>query len=142
MMDEERLKAEKLVLEKKLPSNAYRFMDMDTDSPYIVMGAKTNRGNIYTLRIELDEFPNEIPKAFVTKMLKTKDGREMSGCSASMHTLTSEKGYTRICHYGIDSWTPMVSIYKIYVKCRLWLEMYELHLQTGNDMEYYLNHQD
>jgi len=141
-MDAERLKAEKLVLEKKLPSNAYRFMDMDTDLPYIAMGAKTNRGNIYTVRIELDEFPNDIPKAFVTKMLKTKSGSPMSGCSASMHTLTSEHGFTRICHYGFDSWTPMVSIYKIYVKCRLWLEMYELHLQTGNDMDYYLNHQE
>ena len=142
MMDSERLKAEKQVLEKKLPSNAYRFMDMDTDLPYIVIGAKTNRGNIYTIRIELDEFPNDIPKAFVTKMLKTKSGSPMSGCSASMHTLTSEHGFTRICHYGFDSWTPMVSIYKIYVKCRLWLEMYELHLQTGNDMDYYLNHQE
>ncbi len=142
MMDAERFKAEKRVLEKKLPSNAYRFMDMDTDLPYIVMGAKTNRGNIYTIRIELNEFPNEIPKAFVTKMLKTKSGIPMSGCSASMHTLTSEHGFTRICHYGFDSWTPMVSIYKIYVKCRLWLEMYELHLQTGNDMDYYLNHQE
>lgn len=142
MIDSERLKAEKQVLEKKLPSNAYRFMDMDTDLPYIVIGAKTNRGNIYTIRIELDEFPNDIPKAFVTKMLKTKSGSPMSGCSASMHTLTSEHGFTRICHYGFDSWTPMVSIYKIYVKCRLWLEMYELHLQTGNDMDYYLNHQE
>ena len=142
MMDEERLKAEKLVLSKKIPSQAYRFMDMDKDLPYIVMAAKTNRGNLYTLRIELDKFPNESPKAFVTKMLKNKDGEEMSDCSAAMHTLSAENGHTRICHYGYDSWTPMVSIYKIYVKCRLWLEMYELHLQTGNDMDYYLNHQE
>jgi hypothetical protein len=117
-------------------------MDMETSKPYIVLPARTNRGNIYTIRIELDDFPNEIPKAFVTKMLKTRSGNPMSGCSASMHTLTSEHGYTRICHYGHSSWTPMVSIYKIYVKCRLWLEMYELHLQTGHDMDYYLNHQE
>ena len=142
MMTQERLQAEKDVLKRKLPGYDYRFMDMDTSKPYLVLPAKTNRGNIYTIRIELDQFPNEIPKAFVTKMLKTKSGEEMNDCSASMHTLTSEHGYTRICHYGYNSWTPMVSLYKIYVKCRLWLEMYELHLQTGNNMDYYLNHMD
>ena len=142
MMDKERLRAEQDVLSRKLPGYGYRFMDMETSKPYIVLPARTNRGNIYTIRIELDEFPNEIPKAFVTKMLKTKSGNPMSGCSAAMHTLTSEHGFTRICHYGSTSWTPMVSIYKIYVKCRRWLEMYELHLQTGHDMDYYLNHQE
>lgn len=142
MMDEERLKAEKLVLEKKLPPNVYRFMDMETDNPYIVMGAKTNRGNIYTLRIELKDFPAQIPAAFVTKKLHMKNGNPMPEYSPTMHTLGSENGMTRICHYGPDSWTHMVSIYKIYVKCRLWLEMYELHLQTGNNMDYYLNHMD
>lgn len=142
MMTPERESAERDVLRRKLPGYDYRFIDMETSKPYIVMPARTNRGHIYTIRIELDEFPNEIPKAFVTKMLKTKSGNPMSGCSASMHTLTSEHGYTRICHYGHSSWTPMVSIYKIYVKCRLWLEMYELHLQTGHDMDYYLNHQE
>lgn len=142
MMDIERLRAEKEVLSRKLPGYGYQFIDMNTSKPYIVLPAKTNRGNIYTIRIELDEFPNDIPKAFVTKMLKTKSGTPMSEPSASMHTLTSEHGFTRICHYGNSSWTPMVSIYKIYVKCRLWLEMYELHLQTGQNMDYYLNHQE
>lgn len=142
MMNKERFEAEKAVLSRKLPGYGYQFIDMNTSKPYIVLPAKTNRGNIYTIRIELDEFPNEIPKAFVTKMLKTKSGSPMSSCSGSMHTLTSEHGFTRICHYGHSSWTPMVSLYKIYVKCRLWLEMYELHLQTGHDMDYYLNHQE
>lgn len=142
MMDSERLKAEKLVLEKKLPSNAYRFMDMDTDFPYIVMAAKTNRGNIYTLRIELDCFPEEKPEVYVTKKLYMKSGAPMPEYSPSMHTLGSKDGLTQICHYADSLWTPMVSIYKVYVKCRLWLEMYELHLQTGNNMDYYLNHME
>lgn len=142
MMDEKRLRAEKEVLRRKLPGYGYQFIDMNTSKPYIVLPAKTNRGNIYTIRIELDEFPNEIPKAFVTKMLKTQSGSPMNSPSAAMHTLTSEHGYTRICHYGNNSWTPMVSLYKIYIKCRLWLEMYELHLQTGNNMDYYLKHQN
>jgi hypothetical protein len=138
-MDERRYQAELNVLQKKLASNLYRFIDMDKELPYIVMAARTNRGNIYTLRIELDEFPNDIPKVFVMKMLKTKDGHPMNDCSASMHTLSSEHGWTRICHYG-SSWTPSISIYKVYVRCRLWLEMYEQHFKTGNPLYYYLDH--
>lgn len=138
-MDNRRYQAELNVLQKKLAPNLYRFIDMDTELPYIVMAARTNRGNVYTLRIELDEFPKEIPKVFVMKMLKTKDGHPMNDCSASMHTLTSEHGWTRICHYG-SSWTPAISIYKVYVRCRLWLEMYEQHLKTGNPLDYYLDH--
>ncbi len=142
MITNDRLELEKSVLERKLPSNAYKFMDIGTDKPYLVIAAKTNRGNIYTLRIELDQFPAEIPKAFINKMLKNKTGGMMNGISAAMHTLTSEGGRTRICHYGYDSWNPNVSLYKVYVKCRLWLEMYELHLDNGKPIDYYLNHQD
>ena len=141
MITRERLNLEKSVLQRYLPSNTYVFKDMSTSNPYILMAAKTNRGHVYTLRIDLDEFPNDVPHAFVTKMLRTKDGEVMDGTSASMHTLSSEHGCTRICHYGYGSWTPNVSIYKVYIKCRLWLEMYELHLQNGKPIDYYLNHQ-
>ena len=141
MMDAERYACELQVLQKKLPPNLYRFMDMDTAEPYLVAGARTNRGNVYTLRIELADFPLRLPKVFVTRMLADCNGHPLDSSSASMHTLPSENGRTRLCHYGVDSWTPMVSLYKIYVKCRLWLEMYELHLQTGHPIDYYLNHQ-
>ena len=56
MMDDKRLEAEKQVLSSKLPSNSYRFMDMSTSCPYIVMAAKTNSGNVYTVRIDLANF--------------------------------------------------------------------------------------
>lgn len=141
MMTEERLNLEKQVLASKLPKNSYRFMDMDSDNPYLVMAAKTNSGNIYTVRIDLKIFPNSKPEAFVRKMLKTKTGGTMDGPSSAMHTLTSKYGFTQICHYADSAWTPMVSLYKVYIKCRLWLEVYDLHLKTGKTMDYYLNHQ-
>ena len=141
MMDSERYRLELQVLQQKLPSNLYRFCDMDKPWPYVVLGARTNRGNVYTLRINLENFPNAVPSVFVTRMLYYCHGNPLSDASASMHTLPSENGRTRLCHYGFDSWTPMVTLYKIYVKCRLWLEMYELHLQTGHNIDYYLNHQ-
>lgn len=141
MMTDQRLQMEKQVLSQKLPSNAFRFMDMNTSKPYIIMAAMTNSKNVYTLHINLEDFPNAVPKVFVTKMLYTKDGKRMDGPSGSMHTLSSENGWTRICHYGTGSWTPMVSLYKVYIKCRLWLEIYEQHLRNGKPMDYYLNHQ-
>lgn len=140
-MDNERYQAELSVLASRLPQNVYRFVGVGTSNPYVLMAARTNSKNVYTLKIELSSFPSAVPKVFVTKMLKTKSGDDMSMCSAVMHTLQSENGCTRICHYGPASWTPNVSIYKIYVKCRLWLEMYEAHLRTGHPIEYYLNHQ-
>lgn len=140
-MDNNRYTAELSVLESRLPSTSYRFFGVGTVSPYLRIGARTNSGNIYTLHIDLSCFPDAVPKVFVTRMLKSKTGRDLKDCSGAMHTLQSENGWTRICHYGYSSWTPGVSIYKIYVKCRLWLEMYEAHLRTGHPIDYYLNHQ-
>ena len=140
-MTTDRYNVEKRVLQRYLPGNIFVFKDISSSHPYILMAAKTNRGNVYTIRIDLDDFPNSLPHAFVTKMLRTKSGEVMDYASSSMHTLTSEHGYTRICHYSSTAWTPNVSILKVYIKCRLWLEMYELHLQTGKPMDYYLNHQ-
>lgn len=140
-MTAERFNLEKSVLEKYQPSNTYVFKNLSTSNPYLLMAARTKSGNVYTLRFDLKDFPNSIPPVFVTKMLKDKSGANMDFCNGSMHTLSSEHGYTRICHYGGSSWTPNVSLYKIYIKCYLWLEMYELHLQTGNNIDYYLKHQ-
>lgn len=141
MMDNARYQAELRVLRMKLPANSYKFMDMETSHPYVLMAAKTNGGTIYTLRIELSEFPTAIPKVFVNKMLYAKDGTPMDSPSPFMHTWGAENNRTRICHYGSNSWNMYVSLYKIYVKCRLWLEMYELHLKTGKPLDYYLKHQ-
>lgn len=140
-MDKERYQAELCLLARKLPSNAFRFFYEGVDEPYLRIGAKTNSGNVYTLHMDLSSFPVSQPKVFVTKMLKDRSGSDMCGTSSSMHTLSSERGWTRICHYGVSSWTPHVTLYKVYVKCRLWLEMYETHLRTGQPIDYYLTHQ-
>lgn len=143
LMDNERYMAELAVLSHRIPNNAFRFFNMGAISlgaPYLRIGAITNGGSLYTLHIDLSLFPESIPPVYVTKMLKTKSGDEMSLPSSSMHTLTSEHGWTRICHYGYSEWTPAVSLYKVYIRCRLWLEMYEAHLITGKPIDYYLKH--
>lgn len=140
-MTQRRYQAEQQVLNRYLTQNLFKFQDMGTPNAHLVMAARTNRKNIYTLYIPLDGFPESMPKVFVTRMLLSRSGDKLDSPSASMHTLRSENGWTRLCHYGSSSWTSDVSLYKIYIKCRLWLEMYELHLQTGNDIDYYLSHQ-
>jgi len=127
--------------QERYPVEAYRFFDLGTNKPYVKMAAKTNSGNIYTLRVDLDKFPEQIPPVYVTKMLKDKNGYDMSSSSAAYHTLNSHDGMTRICHYGPRSWTPRISLFKIMIRCRLWLEAYEAHLVTGNTIDFYLKHQ-
>ena len=140
-MDQKRYRLEYAVLGNRLGENLFKFFNVGRADAYLVAGARTNRGNIYTLRIELGDFPNDVPEVYVTKMLCDRWGKPLDSPSAEMHVLPAKNGLTRICHYGRESWTPKVSLFKVYVKCRLWLEMYELHLQTGHHIDYYLNHQ-
>ena len=140
-MDQKRYRLEYAVLANRLGENLFKFFNVGRADAYLVAGARTNRGNIYTLRIELGDFPNDVPEVYVTKMLCDRRGNPLDSPSAEMHVLPAKNGLTRICHYGRESWTPKVSLFKVYVKCRLWLEMYELHLQTGHHIDYYLNHQ-
>ena len=142
MMTPKRKEAELKVLQENLPENVYRFMDMDTDSPYLTMAAKTNDGNVYTLKIELAEFPECVPRVFVTHMLYDVHSAPLDSPDPDMHTLRSENGCTQICHYGRNAWTNMVSLYKVYIKCRIWLEIYEEHLRSGEPIDHYLTHQN
>ncbi len=140
-MDQQRLEMENRVLNEYLTPNLFKFHDVGTSNEHIVMATRTNRKNVYRLYIKLAGFPLRKPDVFVAQTLKDKCGKVLPEYSASMHTLGmwKEKGWTQICHYG--AWNPDVAIYKIYIKCRLWLEMYELYLQTGKPIDYYLNHQ-
>jgi len=142
MMNARRLEMEKQVLAKHLPANTYRFVGLNSATPYLLMAAMTNSGHVYTLKIYLDEFPFRVPKVLVMNDIRTKDNRKMSQPSASMHVLGTYEKHVQICHYGEQSWTPSVSLYLVFIKCRLWLEMYEEHLKTGKPIDYYLKHQD
>lgn len=141
-MTQERFDTEKGVLEHYLPRNMFRFRDMNTISPYLQAGVVTNNGTCYVLNIRLNGFPEAKPKAYVEEMLCTKSGEFMNSASPTNHTLTSWNGWTQLCHYNDSCWKSDVSLWKVYLKCRLWLEMYEAHLRTGKPIDYYLNHQN
>ncbi|MCD8388415.1 MAG: hypothetical protein LUD17_16270 [Bacteroidales bacterium] len=142
MMDSQRQQIEHQVLSYYLPSNVFRFCNMGTSKPYLQAAAQTNDGAAYLLYFDLTTFPQQKPNVYVQQMLYTKSGQRMDSVSASNHTLTPHpNGWTQLCHYASDAWTPDVTLWKVYLKCRLWLEMYRAHLRTGKPIDYYLNHQ-
>lgn len=143
MMTKARLEAEKAVLAKKLPSNIYLFKDMDDPvRACLIVAAKTNAGKLYTMKIMLGSFPDYIPEVIITKRLVMKDGSLIPSWSHEMHTHECTENTTAICHYRNEEWSKMVSLYLVYVKCRLWLEMYDEHLKTGKCLDYYLSNND
>ncbi len=142
MIDYQRKQMEEGVLSYYLPSNVYRFGGMGTSSPYMEIAAVTNMGNAYLLYFDLSVFPANKPNVYVERMLYDRNGRPMDGPSATNHTLNVHptNRWTQICHYHPDAWTTGVSLWLVYMKCTLWLNMYEQTLKTGHDMDFYLRH--
>jgi len=67
-------------------------------------------------------------------------GKDMKehGTSPSMHTLNPRDGYLEICHYR--NWLPNLTLYKVVLKGRLWLEALEAHKRTGQPIDKFLPH--
>ena len=76
MMPYKRYQLETQILQSK--GVPFRFFDLDTNLPYVIIAAKTNIGTIYSLRMDLDDFPFKKPFVSTTKMLYTKSGRPMN----------------------------------------------------------------
>ena len=140
-MTNERFRLEEAVLAHYLPKNMFRFRDMNTSSPYLEVGVVTNDGACYVLNFRLEGFPSVKQNVYVEEMLRNYSGGLMDSVSYDNHTLTPWNGWTQLCHYNDKCWTTDVSLWKVYLKCRLWLEMYRAHLRTGKTLTYYLNHQ-
>lgn len=108
MMDKERLKAEQEVLKRKLPEDSYRFVGLDKFQPHLLLLVKTSAGNIYTLRIELDEFPDEDPIIFI----KNGDYLDVDE-SIPTYRPTLEDWSSGFCHIRHTVWNPVL-LYKIF----------------------------
>lgn len=135
-MTEERLKDEFYLL-----SQAFSVKQFKLTSNTLTIALQTNSKKIYTVRIDLAEYPYAVPKVFVTspKPLCDRSGNALLHASHPMHTLTGENGCTRICHYGPSQWHPGVYLYQVVVKVRVWLEVYENYLKTGYPLDKYLS---
>ena len=141
-MDATRKNLEEQVISHYMPnSSSYAWGNLGTSRPYIRMAARTNSGKVYVLRIELPNYPNSKPDAYVECMLRDCHGKLMNYVSNANHTLEPHtNNWTQICHYHPSAWKPEMSIWMVYVRCVLWLNIYEQTLKTGRDMEFYLKH--
>jgi hypothetical protein len=145
-----RLEHEKAILKKFFPSFNW-INPTDSDNTRIEGQVKTNVGNIYKLRVYVpSDFPNSLPdmvvispyplKGYRGKDMKEHGTQETPGVSVSMHTLGIRDGYLKICHYHYQNWLPNITLYKVVLKGRLWLEAMEGHKRTGQPIDAFLSH--
>lgn len=143
-LDAERLRKEQALLRRYFPTFHIQF-PQDPARAGVVGTLTTNAGNEYGLWIPLGAFPNEPPRMFVVSPqgLRKRRGRKLAklGTNSNMHLLQpNEHGHPQICHHNDASWTPNITLFKVVMKGRLWLEAYEMHKTTGKNIDHYLAH--
>lgn len=145
MISQQRLLTEKQALDFGFP-NRYVIQNLNSDGAYVDLGLRTNSGNTYRLKIVLEDFPYSKPDVYVVypTQLRDYDGKLLSsyGTSSAMHLLnTDSKGNIQLCHYSSKVWHSNVTLYKVALKCLVWLNAYDGHLRTGESLDYFLKHQ-
>lgn len=142
-MNAARLNIEKAILSQHF---ARRFRFQALDDPLrarLELSLRSSAGKTYLLEILLGRaFPESVPKVFLVypEKLFTFRGENLALLSPShpMHTLSPEQGRVQICHYKAANWHENVTLYKVALKCFIWLEAYESHLQSGRPLTDYL----
>ena len=138
-----RLGLEKDVLDTKL-KNVTWINPTLAGNTRVEWRVNTNNGKSYTLRVYLAcDFPNSYPILVVSSPsspLPKNDRSLLDSTSGRDHVYDEHDGLTQICHFVKGKWTSENTIYQVLMKGRIWLEAYEIHLRTGEDLEKYLAH--
>jgi hypothetical protein len=145
MPQQTRLDLEREALQRYFPG--FRIQDPFGPKRGVIGRLKSNTGTWYTIWLALSDFPNGAPQMYIIepRELKAYDGRLLSSIvnNRPMHLLTPDaNGHPQICHYNGQFWLPKVSLYKILMKARIWLEAYEQHLRHGRPIDTYLSHME
>jgi ubiquitin-protein ligase len=135
-----RLQIEKQVLDNYFPN--FKWINPSDANKTTVEGyLRANTKMFYKIRIYIPaDFPNSLPDLVVMENLVGFKGKNMKKGSAAMHIYNPRDGYIKICYDKSEAWTPNKSIYSIVIKGRIWLEAFEAHKKSGNDIDYYLKH--
>ena len=136
----QRLAFEKSLLEQYF-HNRVTWIDPTGDTKIEVRVTCSNDKQ-YTLRIYLpSDYPNSVPDMIVKTpgmtTLKNRYGSELSGGSIN-HIYGTRDGCTKICHFIPSSWKDDNTLYQVVMKGLIWLEAYEAHLRTGENLSQYL----
>ena len=145
MISQQRLLTEKQALDFGFP-NRFVFQNLNTNDADVDLGLRTNSGNTYRLKMLLKDFPYSKPEVYVVfpVQLRDSDGKSLSSysVSAAMHLLTPDSnGNIQLCHFSSKVWHTNVTLYKVALKCLIWLNAYEGHLRTGKPIDHFLKHQ-
>jgi hypothetical protein len=144
MISQQRLKIEKQALDFGFPRR-YVFHNLGASNEWLELGLRTNAGRTYRLKVVLGSFPYSKPNVYVIYPVKlySYNGGLLSdiGASPDMHLLWPDAGNIQICHYSDSSWHDNVTLYKVALKCLIWLNAYDGHLRTGKPLDYFLKHQ-
>jgi len=133
-----RLNAERDWVVKYFGKNAI-FHNFDGPNTEFLCPIKSNSDKNYWLRLHVpDDYPNSKPSMTIAFPENTKgyNGLDLTKVSEANHTLTAIFGEVQICH--IKNWEPNQTFYQVIMKGRIWIEAYEGHCRTGNDIDYYL----
>ncbi|MBN2068489.1 MAG: hypothetical protein JW739_02525 [Opitutales bacterium] len=140
-MDKQRYNIEYAILQRNFPG---RFLFKKKGQELSLdMGMKTSAGKVYRIEIRIPrDYPASVPIVLLNypDTLRTYRGELLADISPShaMHTLAPQAGVLQLCHYKLENWHPNVTLYKVALKCLIWLEAYENHLTTGRPLTEYL----
>ena len=142
LMETTRLKIEESVLKASF-RGAYRLVQKNSGAAELDIDVTVPGGGTYGLLLETaPDYPSSMPEAYLVRPLVLRDfhGRELLSISPSheMHLLRPNGRFIRLCHYKSENWHPNVTLYKVVLKCMIWLVAYENHLQSGRPITDYL----
>jgi hypothetical protein len=133
-----RLAVERGILERYFPGKVQWIDPTISGQTKIEIEMISNSNQVYRLRAYVPpDYPNSLPDLVVASSPRPMPDW---GASDTKHTLGRRDGYLKICHYYSPRWDSQHTFYEIFVKGRVWLEAYEGHLQTGENLDFYLGH--
>jgi len=142
LVDAARLKIERTILEKSF-KGAFVLSQDEAGAARLEVDVTVPSGGTYRLLlVAAADFPSSMPEAFLISPLLLRDfhGQDLLAISPShgMHLLKPNGRFIRLCHYKPENWHPNVTLYKVVLKCLIWLVAYENHLQSGRLVTDYL----
>jgi len=134
-----RMDFEKTIMRSEMPQ--FRFYQ-NVDSYYFEGWQRTSTLNrSYMLKLILSRwYPDERPKLYVTSPINLKSYISWKtinqiGVAHKSHTLSNgPNGCVQICHFKDEHWDASQTCVGVFTKGLLWLEAYENHLLTGNEI--------
>ena len=138
-----RLAYEKSLLRKFNMEDDFFFANpTDNTACELIGNICTSYGKIYNIRFRIAGFPYRCPEAYIiSPIMYDYQGKMLIdyGTSHAMHLLSPNNNEVHLCLFKSDYWSPNNTLVMLILKAKLWLEAYEQHLQTGKDIDCFVN---